>query len=260
MNTNSFKELIISKTTLLLNDNRKPPFIKHKSLNNNSNISILTTKPENNSDRILTLEKRNSKNLEDSIFDLLQNRGLLDSSLEKQLNEYRLLANSNNETIISIQAENSLKISLLNEYEMVKKNNSISSKQIENLRFITDIKLKKIEFLRNTISSIKNKINILKEKEDNKSKTERILNEKDNNNIKENDRYNYIINNSIDINEYKTNEKEDIRIKKNNEINLLKKVKIKSKKIIFFLYFILFHFNKLIQFDLFIYIYIYIGN
>jgi hypothetical protein len=230
MNPNSFKKLMISNTTLLLNDNRKPPFIKHNSINSNSNLSILTTKPESNSGRILTFEKRHSKNLEDSIFDLLQNRGLLDSSLEKQLNDYKTLAYSNNETIIPTQAENSLKISLLNEYDMVKKNNSISCKQIENMRFINDLKLKKIDFLRNTITSIKNKINILKEKEDNKFKPERSKIEEENyksNKNKENDRYNYIMNNLIDIDEYKSNKKEEITIKKNNEINLLKKVKIK---------------------------------
>ena len=119
MQTNTSKELIISKSDLSIKECKRLPL--NKQTTNNSNISTLTTKPDNNKEKISQCEKekKHFKNQEDSIFEVLANRGYLDSSLEKKLNDYKILANANDET--KLISENSYKISLLNEYGLVKK-------------------------------------------------------------------------------------------------------------------------------------------
>ena len=193
---NTSKEHTITKYGgLSIKEHRKPPLNKQTS--NISNISNLTTKPDNISEKISHYEKRLNKNQEDSIFEVLASRGHLDSFLEKQLNDYKILANTNDET--KLTSENSLKISLLNEYGLVKKNNSISTKQIENLKFANDLKTKKIDILKNSIKSIRDKMNLQKEKEEKNSNNNKNL---------------------------KLNKNDNANYSDNNEINLLKKVNI----------------------------------
>jgi len=126
---------------------------KNIQIKSYSNISILTTKYDDLNEKNNYYEKKSSKiNHEDSIFDTLKNRGLLDLSLEKKINEFNQnLTNKKSQCNIS-------KMSLIQEYKIIQKNNSICNTQLENLGYMKEMKNKKIEILENIKNSLKKKI------------------------------------------------------------------------------------------------------
>ncbi len=105
---------------------------------------------------------------EDSILYSLKNKGLLDSSTEKKLNEYNHsinikyeFGNSNGNTNGVTKKNTFSKIYLIQEYRIIQNNISICNKQLENLEYIRNLKNKKIEILENS------KIYVYKKTDDN---------------------------------------------------------------------------------------------
>lgn len=160
--------------------------IKRKSY---SNISILTTKYDDVQEKNNFSEKKNLKsNQEDSIFEKLKNRGLLDFSTEKKLKEYN--QSLKREEGSSRQKNDfSYKISLLHEYRIIQKNSAICDTQLENLEYMNQMKNKKIKILENakTAVNLKIKRNSATEKE-NDNFTFKNNKEKNNNQIEAGDR------------------------------------------------------------------------
>lgn len=143
----------------------------HRQTKSYSNISILTTKTDDYLDKIKSPDKKYLKiTPEESIFETLKMRGLLDSSLEKKINEFNtslletsknaeksgksLLLNNNNKDI--------LKLSLINECKLLQNNNIICNKHIENLCAMKTIKSKKIDILDKSLRAVKTKFDHFK--------------------------------------------------------------------------------------------------
>ena len=153
----------LSGDNLITLENIHPPFYQkgnkensnHRKTKSYSNISILTTKTDDLIEKIISPEKSHLKKYynNDSIFETLKSRGLIDNSLEKKINDYKTSVNLKDDTNKNIS-----KLSLLHECRIIQKNNNICDKQINNLHEISEMKNKKIDILESTLNSIINKI------------------------------------------------------------------------------------------------------
>lgn len=132
---------------------------KHQKRTSYSNISILTTKYDDVQEKINSSEnkKQKSNQEEDSILETLKNRGLLDCSTEKKINEYNESLKGK-DTKLTRKNSFSYKISLLQEYRIIQKNITICDTQLENLEYMNQMKIKKIEILENARKVVNCKI------------------------------------------------------------------------------------------------------
>ena len=169
-----------------------------------SNISILTTKYDDVHDKFNTSEKKKLKsNQEDSIIETLKSRGLLNCIIEKKINEYNQSL-KRKESSDAMKNNISYKISLLEEYRIIKNNSAICDRRLGNLEDMNQLKNKKLEILeiaKNLLNS-KIKFNCLNGKyinfdDDSKNKCKNYSENNGKNDNSDNNNYGAFLVNSI---------------------------------------------------------------